>query len=176
MKIEEWKAIPGIETFEVSSKGRVRRSLNAPKAINTFPGRELIPDDSSPYLRVSLRSGGKLYRECVHRLVARAFLGSAPKFAHVNHKDGNKRNNAVENLEWCSPQENVKHAWKSGLCQPVVGEHHGLSKLTDRDIEVILSAKLRGVSQREIAKVFNVSETNISSICLGKTRVKNAKS
>lgn len=166
---EEWRPAPEMETYEVSSIGRVRRSPAAQPAINTYPGRVLRPDCATGYERVTLRHKGKQHRMLVHRLVARAFLENARAFAHVNHKDGNKMNNRVDNLEWCSPQQNVHHAWKTGLCRGLYGERNGHTKLTDRDVQVIMSARERGVHLHVIAQVYGVSEAAISCVVTGKT-------
>lgn len=161
---EEWKTIDGAEHYEVSNLGRVRRSLGAPKTVNTYNGKILRPDCATGYDRVTLRMGRKLIRALIHRLVARAFLPEARKFAHVNHIDGIKTNNRVDNLEWCSPQHNVQHAWKLGLCTPNQGEKHGMSKLKDGDVIRIREARERGVSLATLAESFNVTETTISMI------------
>jgi hypothetical protein len=109
-----------------------------------------------------------MHRELVHRLVARAFLSPAHPFAHVNHKDGDKLNNSAENLEWCSPQENVHHAWRTGLCKPIKGSQHGCAKLNESDVAFIREARRRGFKLAAIAEAFGVSETTISHIALNK--------
>lgn len=103
-------------------------------------------------------------KRLVHRLVAQAFIGGDRSRRHINHKDGNKRNNRVENLEYATPQENVLHAWRTGLSVPLSGEQHGASKLRDRDIVVIRQAAARGITGVILASVFNVTEAAISSI------------
>lgn len=170
---EIWKPVGGYEgLYEVSSFGRVR-SLDRMgnhwcKGQRLFVGRLLNPDcQENHYERVSLHRSGKLDRQCVHRLVARAFLGGLPK-QQVNHIDGNKRNNRVDNLEWCTHRENIQHAWRTGLKTAIRGEDHWSSILKNRDIVVIQTAAARGVQQREIARVFNVSEGIISAIVRGK--------
>lgn len=168
--MEIWKKIPNAETYEVSSRGNIRRALDAPNAINTHQGRVLRPDFASGYARVTLRHNGKMERALIHRLVARAFLDETAPFTHVNHKDGNKLNNKVENLEWCSSKENTQHAWRIGLCRPLIGDKNGNTKLKDRDIEVIRDARIRKINISEIASVFNVSQATVSKVCRFKTR------
>lgn len=170
--METWKTISGASNYEVSDLGRVRRSLNAPSHPNATPGRVMSarPDPSTGYCRVSIRGDdGKLMRAQAHRLVAYAFMSPARKGLQVNHLDGNKENNALKNLEWCTPQENVKHAWSTGLCTPSRGEKHGMAKVSDEMSIVIRDAASRGVSQKDIANVMNVTDACISSIVLGKT-------
>jgi len=166
MDIEEWKPVEdsgGI--YEVSSHGRVRRSPNSPACNASYPGRILRPDNhNSGYQRVTLRYGGKMDRVFVHRLVARAFLTEARSHAQVNHKDGDKHNNHAENLEWCTPQENVRHAWDTGLCSAGAGEGASRAKLTNRDALVIRAARQRGVQLKQIADVFGVTESCVSAV------------
>ena len=67
------------------------------------------------YLRIQLWSGGKCEFVSIHRLVAETFLPNPNNLPFVNHKDGNKHNNKVDNLEWCTQKENIMHAWSTGL-------------------------------------------------------------
>ena len=166
---EEWRTIPGFELYEASSDGRIRRSTSSPRTNSTYPGRILSPDGSTGYLRVTVHQNGKMSRQMVHRLIARTFMNPARPRMQINHKDGNKSNNRVDNLEWCTPQENVIHAWSGGLCTPNSGERHGCAMLTNRDIDVIRLAASRGVPQRHIASVFNVNDSTISMIVIGKS-------
>lgn len=167
MSEEIWKPIVGYEgTYEVSDHGRVRRALTAPYARATKAGRILAAKSTEQYARVTLRCMGSraVDRRCIHRLVAEAFLGPARKCAQVNHKDGNKQNNRASNLEWCTPQENVAHAWRVGLCAPLAGERHGQAKLREVDIPTVRAARDRGVPLKWIASVFGVTESAISAI------------
>ena len=108
--MEKWKAIDGTNgKIEVSSKGRVRSKLRR---------RETIlkqQRDQKGYMRVSVTIDRRKKTYKVHREVAKAFLENASLLPQVNHKDGNKENNAVENLEWISNQNNARHAVRSGL-------------------------------------------------------------
>lgn len=167
--MEEWRAIRSVEgasaTYEVSSCGRVRRAITAPRCRASRPGRLLNPDrHNSGYLRVSLRVDGTVHRVFVHRLVACEFLPEARKGAQVNHRDGNKTNNRIDNLEWCTAQQNVRHAWDTGLCTALTGEDASRAKLTDRDAVVIRAARQRGVKIKTLAEVFGVTEACISAV------------
>lgn len=168
---EEWRPVVGFEGFyEVSNLGQVRRSPTAPNvAARDTRGRVLTPDRSHPYARVSLHMNGRCHRSLVHRLVAAAFMQPFIQKSHINHIDGNKRNNTLANLEWSTPAENTRHAWRTGLCKPVAGERHGCAKLSTRDVTAIRKARSRGVLLKEIANVFNVTEATISGIARGQT-------
>lgn len=162
--MEEWKQIEDYPRYEVSNMGNVRRRDRPEHLFSTRP------DSKTGYVRVTLaRAGRNPGREQVHRLVARSFLGEHRRGAHVNHKDGDKSNNRVENLEWCTPQENVAHAWRMGLCVSHKGSGHGMAKLCESDVDVIRSADARGVEHKKIAEVFNVTAAAVSAIVRGVT-------
>lgn len=119
--IEQWREVRGFEGFyAVSNMGRVKsihrticRDGGKPR---TLPDRFMTGAvKSNGYVHVSLRKPGqKQIKRHIHRLVAEAFLKRAPH-QEVNHIDGNKLNNSVSNLEWCTRAENMAHAWNSGL-------------------------------------------------------------
>lgn len=102
MENETWLPIKDVYPgYEVSSIGRVRRVANQ---------RVLKQSLSSGYRRITL---GNPEKNCyVHRLVANAFLDNPHAKREVNHKDGNRANNGVENLEWCTSSENSIHSYK----------------------------------------------------------------
>lgn len=77
--------------------------------------RILIPDTSTPYLRVTLSDNGKTVRVPIHVLVAQSFIPNPDNKPFVNHKDLDKRNNNVSNLEWCTQSENAQHAYLNGV-------------------------------------------------------------
>lgn len=107
--MEEYRDIKGYEgIYQVSNFGNVRRLYKVKKGFG-----QLKPvEHTGGYSRLKLRNKGNDKDVYIHRLVADAFLEN-PK-EHVNHKDKNKKNNHVDNLEWCNVNENVSHAMKSG--------------------------------------------------------------
>lgn len=118
---EEWRDISGFEgRYQVSNLGRVRglvSSNNGRKLLNHKP-HILRAGDNKGYCRVVLLDdSGKRNNRCVHRLVADAFIGNCDGL-QINHKDGNKKNNNVENLEICDQSYNTIHAYKLGLMKP----------------------------------------------------------
>ena len=113
---------------------------------------------------------GKNHR--VHRLVAEAFIPNPNNLPCVNHIDGNKQNNFVKNLEWCTHSENMIHAYQTGLEQPRCGEQHHAHKLTEDAVKYIkqLYAKRdKEFGAVALAKKFNVDRTTIHDIVRGKT-------
>lgn len=99
----------------------------------------------------------KLYGEAtrphyIHRLVAETFIPKIEGKTFVNHKDGNKLNNSVENLEWCTNQENLDHAWATGLCKH--GEDTSQAKLTEQDVVLICEMFQDGLSVGDVQKEF----------------------
>lgn len=171
---EEWEPVRSFEDFyEVSSLGRVRsldRTITRRDgATKRFKGRILSSaKHNSGYRSVTLAKEGVNKSFLVHRLVAEAFLPRAPYHEEVNHKDGNKTNNAVENLEWCSRSENIQHSIKIGLFTKLVGSQKPASKLTERDVVEIRRHLESGMLVREVAARFGVSTAPISCIKHGK--------
>lgn len=120
MKNEEWRDIPGYEDrYQVSNFGNVRsvdRFVEQFGHKNSYKrlmkGRTLIlRKQRGGYLLATLTRDGKEKKETVHRLVALTFIPNPLNKEQVNHIDGNKENNCVENLEWCTQSENQKHCY-----------------------------------------------------------------
>lgn len=112
---ENWREIPGYEgLYEVSDIGNVRSICRVVHYANgstrTIQGKVLTKNLSNGYHAVTLSRNNSQKIFLVHRLVALLFLGSPKSNEVVNHKDGNKTNNAAINLEWCTQKENVRHA------------------------------------------------------------------
>ena len=123
----------------------------------------------SGYYCVNLSIRGKCKTFIVHRLIAKAFLPNPLNKDTINHKDGNKLNNCVENLEWCTQKENMQHAWRSGLLHPAKGMHTLNGRFLPSDIYEIRSLYSTGLSQRAIADIYNVTKGTIQQILNGST-------
>lgn len=108
---EEWKPIKGLH-YEVSSFGNIRNS-ESHKLISQFD------KNGEGYIRVNLFSNGKKKRYFIHRLVAETFIPNPENKPQVNHKDGNKQNNELSNLEWVTCSENGLHYYHVILGLPV---------------------------------------------------------
>lgn len=122
------------------------------------------------YRRVHVSHEGKDYKFFVHRLVAEVFIDNPEKLPVVNHKDGDKLNNSVENLEWTTYSGNLSHAYRTGL-RSCDGERNNMSKLTLHQVSEIRSLyEKRGKNNSNtLAKVYKVSPKTILNIVSGKS-------
>lgn len=108
--METWCKVDENPLYEVSTSGKVRRK-NHIKA----------PVYNKGYYKVDLYRNGHSVSRRIHRLVAKAFMPNPKNLPEVNHKDGNKLNNNVENLEWVTNSKNMKHAYRTGIAKPSRG-------------------------------------------------------
>jgi len=154
---ELWRNIDGYkEMYQVSSLGNVRSyKYGYPKILSSR-----IHKNGYRYINLSLN--GNIKSVNIHRLVAKSFIKNNDKLEFVNHKDGNKLNNYVENLEWCSRKYNSEHAKNNNLL--AFGERNGSSKLKENDVINIRIKYYNGKSSRILAKEFGVSKSCILNI------------
>lgn len=131
------------------------------------------------YVYAMRPEGRKGVCKCVkiHRLIAEAFIPNPENKPFVNHIDGNKLNNNITNLEWCTNQENVIHAYKMGLCKIKRGEDNHWSKLTNEQAEWIRKHYIprdKQFGSRALGRKFNISHQQILDIVNNKS-YKNVK-
>jgi len=153
---EIWKDIEGYEgIYLISNLGRVK-SLYGKGRI-----RAQTPDKDG-YLKVGLYKNAKQKNAIVSRLVAKAFIEGEKE--QVNHIDGDKKNNRVSNLEWVDNQENIDHAWDTGL-YTLERQMMRPSKLDkDKVIEIRESYSKGERSYGELAKLYDVSKSLIADV------------
>ncbi len=159
--MEIFKTIKGFERYSVSNRGRV---------INSKTGKVLSQRKASNgYLRVNLRKGDIKYEKphvaSVHRLVAEAFLERIPGKDYVNHKDLNKENNNVKNLEWCTAKENSQHVYLNDAdyrekCNENLKVSHERAK---QKIAVYKNGTLVGefLGKKEVSETLGIDEKTV---------------
>lgn len=147
-QVELWKKYPDIEEIEVSSFGRIR-SVKGHYYTN-------CPSDCG-YLKANIPVGGKWNTKRVHRLVAQVFIPNPNNLPQVNHKDGDRTNNNVDNLEWCTASYNIQYREKFGesLGHPVFAIN----------LSTLEVSRFR--SQREAERTLGVSQGNVSDVIKG---------
>jgi hypothetical protein len=156
--------IPGYEDeYQISNKGRV-------KSLKTKRGRIMrLKKIWSGYVHVCLCQGNVKRHHAVHGLVLESFVSRRPEGYVANHKDGDKANNDLSNLEWVTQSENAKHSYyilgKNEHCVPprFYGEDHPMSVAKD-EAERIKSAYGTGFSSREVSRQFGISKTTVLKI------------
>ena len=157
MAEEIWCPIKGFEgLYEVSDKGRVR-SLKFGKERILKPGR------NTGYLLVCLYKNGEKKWCKVHRLVAKTFIPNPDNLPEVNHKDEDKENNSVQNLEWCDQKYNINYGTRTQRqaekCSKPVLQY-------TKDGEFVMEWK----SMQDVQRNLNYSQGHISSCCTGKRK------
>lgn len=170
------KQIKNYPNYSVTEDGRVistgRTAGRSGKGYSTKEKELVIMHNLSGYCMVNLTENRKAKTRYVHRLVAQEFLANPDKLPQVNHIDGNKDNNHVSNLEWCTALHNNVHAIENGLREGQKGEANPKAKITEDDGKAIIRLILEGLSNIEIADKFNLHDRYISLI-RGKKRWKH---
>lgn len=161
MEVKElWKSLEEYKGIKVSSIGRIWKAANKSRKERILTE---FPKDKDGYCRCSVQKiNGTWTSQPVHRLVAKAFILNPENKQAVNHIDGDRTNNKVENLEWVTPKENVIHSFRFGArkrCKQVPKK----TLLTDFQISQI--DKLRELyTVNQIAKLFNIEYQSLKNI------------
>ncbi len=178
--MELWKDVIGYEGYyQISNKGNVR-SLDRFDGVHDRRGTVIIPNlKRNGYLQVGLRKHRTRKWVGVHRLVAIHFIENPNNKPQVNHIDGNKQNNTVENLEWVTAKENQNHAVKIGLRDNMPkGEKHsnyGKCRENSQSAKPVIRRDLKtGETKLYKAKILAKDDgfdvTSISKCCHGKLK------
>lgn len=169
--MEEWKPIGSLNNrYEASNYGNIRNSSThkiLKQFINKF-GYKILTVRPIPKQQINIR---------VHRVVAEAFLGKCPDGYVVNHKDGDKSNNNIDNLEYVTPSENNQHALNNNLrshphnfSNMKRGENHYNASITEEQAKYILRLhKETHFGARKLSKMTNISIGAIGNLIAGRS-------
>lgn len=155
--IERWKPIIGYEgLYSVSNLGRVK---------SVQSDRILKQATNQPYNTVSLNKNGIRKTYAVHKLVSKMFLPNPLGLPIINHKNENKRDNKVDNLEWCTAKYNTTYGTlPQRKSERTKGENNPQSKLTTEDVRRIRDLRSNGMSCSKISEIFGVCSDHIYQI------------
>lgn len=163
--MEVWKNIEN--DYRVSNLGNVESF----KYGSWRPMKKSISGNG--YLAVGLCNNNKVKRQYVHRLVAMTFISNPLNKPTVNHLNGIKTDNRIENLEWATQSENNKHSYDSGIKKPTnsIGSKNGNAKLSDEQIKEIRLLWENGeITKTKIGLMYNVCNSHICNIINRKKR------
>lgn len=156
MKVIEWKPIKYFDGYFINELGEVKSS-------RSFKGtKEIIlksHKNQQGYIVYNLMKNGKSYLKPLHRLLIETFKENKDNLPCINHIDGNKLNNSLDNLEWCSYGHNEKEAYRLGLKKPRIKEKE-IVQLT-KDYKIVSFWK----SANEIKRILGYSVGNICEVC-----------
>ena len=163
---EIWKPMVGYHDIRgdrlmVSSTGKIKSCITG-KILKTY-----VSCRGYESLRFTLDGGKKTIT--IHRAVALAFVPNPNNYLEINHKDGNKLNNSLNNLEWCTRSQNERHKFDTGLYDPsrISGERNGNHKLTVENVKYIrehFQRKSKEFGVIAMCKKFNVSRKTITDV------------
>lgn len=175
---EIWKEVKGWEGYyEVSTMGNVRSKdrvvykVNEPHRIHQFWPSKIKTQYGKSYLQVNFNRDKKLYHYYVHILVAKTFINNPLNKPEVNHKNGIKTDNSVDNLEWVTRSENIRHSYEMGMrnYKRKSGSEHHLSKpVFQFDLNGNFIREWANISQA--VKSFRPKNPSISLVCSGKIK------
>lgn len=169
--IEEWRDIAGFGGYyQISNTGKVRSHGGKNGRNRGEWYLRALSANHDGYLKVRLVKGDRDETQRVHTLVAKAFIPNPNNFDTVNHKDGNKTNNRVDNLEWADRSQQMIHAYKLGLKKPMKGCSNYWAKLTPDDVRYIRTHYIpldREFGTVALGRKFGITNSAIGRIVRG---------
>jgi hypothetical protein len=164
--MEIFKQIEGYKNYKVSTFGNVYRN-----------DKKLMPVLKNGYHSISLSRDGKVKKCYIHRLVAFAFIENTNNKKQINHKNGIRTDNNIDNLEWNTPKENIIHSFKvlKRKSASLKGESNGMYKYrgannpNSKRVQCLNDSKIYG-SRKEAARYYGINAGNITLICNGKRK------
>ena len=167
---EIWVTPQNYSRYEVSNFGRImskdHRGSGIRRLINPAIGKD------GYWQSMFKNDSGKYETRKVHKMITLGFFGECPTGLEINHKDGNKSNNSIENLEYITHSANCKHSFDKGLQKAKRGDLNGMSKLTWEQVDYIREQKKLGGKywgRTRIAKELGISSKHIQDIANSKT-------
>lgn len=167
MTIEQWQDIKEYTgRYQVSNLGRIKSLTRKTKTIKIKETIMRLQKHPSGYLQIALSKKSIKKRFYIHRLVLEAFLPIQKNKLEANHKDGDKTNNLLENLEWVSRSYNHVHAYNTLHKPRMLGSKHPHSKLTEEDVLKMRQLFKDGVTKKAIAKQFGIAYNTAQQIII----------
>lgn len=174
---EIFKTIPSYPDYLASNFGRVKTKSRQIRYVHAVTKKEHFRQSFERFLKVQFNKltgykfyqlylEKKMYNKTIHKLVADTFLDKIEGLEFINHIDGNKHNNCVSNLEYCTNEYNHHHATVTGL--KAKGEKILTSKLNDNMVHAIKWFLNKGVSHKELSQAFKISRPTINLIANNK--------
>jgi hypothetical protein len=151
--------------YQISNDGQARSLDRLTVCGRKTKGKILkLTDNGTGYLYARYSREGKSERQYIHRLVLEVFVGACPEGYQVNHIDGDKTNNHLDNLEYCTPSENQTHSYNTLKRVKVSGELNGKSRFTET-IVLDMRARLEaGETQQAVAALYATDRGTVSKI------------
>lgn len=162
-----FKDVPSYETYEINLFGEIRNKVSGKFLKPMTMATSRLKRKPFVYHRVTLCKNGVPKKFSVSRLVAYTFIGEPTSLCHeVNHKDGDRNNNHVSNLEWVSPAENKKHAELSGLLPKC--ESHGNNIYTEEQARLVITLSKDSYSRKQVSEMAGVTISFVKDIRNGR--------